>query len=85
MEETKVTMSLQSILALLTIIGTIFCSYMVTSNRITTIESQIEHMIEQDKKITPVLERLDRTVLKLSFVVDQMQDKTEVSDDVPPL
>jgi len=78
MEETKVTMSLQTVVAFLTIIGAIFGSYMVTSNRITTIETQIEHMVEQDKKITPVLERLDKTVLKLSFVVEQMQDKTEV-------
>jgi len=55
MEETKVTMSLQTVVAFLTIIGAIFGSYMVTSNRITTIETQIEHMVEQDKKITPVL------------------------------
>ena len=51
---------------------------MINSNKIATIETQIEHMIEKDAKMTPVLERLDRTVLKLSIVVEQMQNKNEL-------
>lgn len=78
MSNKEITIPLPAILSALGLLAIVFGSYLHMSQRITAAETEIKHLKTYNENMNPVIIRLDKSVLKLTFVLDNLsvQDGT---------
>lgn len=74
-KESNITVSIQSIISALGLLGMMIGSYVHTSSRMTELEVKLEVVSKQNDKMAPILTRLDKTVNNLIYVVDKFDEE----------
>ena len=75
MTNKDITIPLPVILSALGLLALVFGGWLHLIQRVTTAETEIRHLKTYNENMNPVIIRLDKSVLKLTFVLDGLTVK----------
>ena len=81
----ELKISIGNVISIISMLLVVFGSYISTSQRITKLETQVQSLEKYNDTMAPVIVRLDKSVLKLSMVLDNrsVKDGTVVKGKQP--